>query len=30
MKLKLTYGQGAVIALLIAAGWNTADARDGA
>src|SRR5882724_5364689 len=29
MKLKLTHGHGAVIALLIVTGWNTADARDG-
>src|SRR5882757_2816216 len=28
MKLKLTYGRGAVIALLIVSGWNTAAALD--
>src|SRR5882724_6579430 len=30
MKLTLTYGRSAVIALLIVSGWNTAAARDGA
>jgi uncharacterized protein (DUF885 family) len=29
MKLKLTCGRSAVIALLIVSGWNTAEARDG-